>query len=234
MTTKRPGRLKIIRRIVDHQRGHCDAWANDVYQQHFLQEVQEFIGPTNAVLVTDAGSIKAYIQPLSATVESLSSGIDCIGRSSFTGQFGANGNAAWCRWLHCWPDDAPAVRRSSPGATSSYPEKYDDQALSHRSRERVPDRLGNCAVPREEYPMSWPEHAVCKLQSGRFLVLVLVMTRPSSRPGHCQTYAIHSSCRFGSTSYIVPVSSRSRRTSSLRRTGIPIGPAKGSVKQLIT
>ena len=72
---------EIIRLIVDDQRGHCDAWANDVYQQHFLHEVQKFIGPTNAVLVTEAGSIKAYIQPLSATVESLSSGLTALGEA---------------------------------------------------------------------------------------------------------------------------------------------------------
>ncbi len=70
---------EIIRLIVDDQRGHCDAWANDVYQRHFLREVQDFIRPTNAVLVTDAGSIKAYIQPLSATVESLRSGLTALG-----------------------------------------------------------------------------------------------------------------------------------------------------------
>src|SRR4051812_43444728 len=66
---------EIIRLIVDEQRGHCDAWANAVYQRHSLREVQDFIGPTNAVLVTDAGSIKAYIQPLSATLDSLRSGL---------------------------------------------------------------------------------------------------------------------------------------------------------------
>ncbi len=70
---------EIIRLIVDDQRGHCDAWANDVYQRHFLREVQSFIGPTKAVLVTDAGSIKAYIQPLFATVDSLRSGLTALG-----------------------------------------------------------------------------------------------------------------------------------------------------------
>jgi hypothetical protein len=66
---------EIIRLIVDDQRGHCGPWANDVYQRHFLREVQDFIGPSDAVLVTDAGSIKTYIQPIDATVESLNSGL---------------------------------------------------------------------------------------------------------------------------------------------------------------
>jgi hypothetical protein len=70
---------EIIRLIVDDQRGHCDAWANDVYQRHFLREVQKFIGPTNAVLVTDAGSIKAYIQSLSATIGGLRSWLTALG-----------------------------------------------------------------------------------------------------------------------------------------------------------
>lgn len=69
---------EIIRLIVDEQRGHCDAWANDVYQSHFLRDIQAFIGSSNAVLVTDAGSIKAYIPPLSATVESLCSGLTAL------------------------------------------------------------------------------------------------------------------------------------------------------------
>jgi hypothetical protein len=70
---------QIIRLIVDDQRGDCDAWANDVYQRHFLREVQEFIGPTNAVLVTDAGSIKAYIPSLPATIDGLRSGLTALG-----------------------------------------------------------------------------------------------------------------------------------------------------------
>ena len=69
---------EIIRLIVDDQRGHCGPWANNNYQRHFLFEVQEFIGSTNAVLVTDAGSIKAYIQPLSPTVDSLNSGLTAL------------------------------------------------------------------------------------------------------------------------------------------------------------
>ncbi|MFL5241558.1 MAG: hypothetical protein ACJ8FY_05575 [Gemmataceae bacterium] len=72
---------EIIRLILDDQRGHCDAWANDVYQQHFLREVQDFIGPTNAVLVTDAGSIKTYIPPISQTVGCLRSGLTTLGEA---------------------------------------------------------------------------------------------------------------------------------------------------------
>src|SRR5207244_2724322 len=70
---------EIIRLLVDEQRGHCGPWANDVYQQHFLREVQEFIGPTNALLVTDAGSIKAYVQRLDTTMNSLRSGLTALG-----------------------------------------------------------------------------------------------------------------------------------------------------------
>jgi hypothetical protein len=69
----------IIRLFVDDQRGHCGPWANDLYQQHFLKEVQEFVGPTSAILVTDAGSIKAYIESLSATVDSVRSGLTALG-----------------------------------------------------------------------------------------------------------------------------------------------------------
>ena len=68
----------IIRLIVDDQRGQCDPWANDVYQQHFLRDVQDFIGPTRAILVTDAGSIKAYIEPLSGTLDSIRSGLHSL------------------------------------------------------------------------------------------------------------------------------------------------------------
>src|SRR5262249_10705407 len=49
------------------------------YQQHFLREVEVFIGPTDAVLVTDAGCIKAYLDPLDATVDSLRSGLAALG-----------------------------------------------------------------------------------------------------------------------------------------------------------
>jgi hypothetical protein len=40
--------------------------------------VQEFIGPTSAVLVTDAGTIKAYIQPLFPTLDSLRRGLAAL------------------------------------------------------------------------------------------------------------------------------------------------------------
>jgi hypothetical protein len=66
---------EVIRLIVDENRGHCGPWANDVYQRNFIREVQQFIGPTSAVLVTDAGSIKTYIQALSATMDSMRSGL---------------------------------------------------------------------------------------------------------------------------------------------------------------
>ena len=72
---------EIIRLLVDDQRGHCGPWANDVYQQHFLGEVQEFIGPTSAILVTDAGSIKAYVQRLDANMNSLPSGLTALGEA---------------------------------------------------------------------------------------------------------------------------------------------------------
>ena len=86
----------IIRLIVDDQRGHCDAWANVVFQQHFLRDVQDFIGPTRAILVTDAGSIKAYIEPLSGTLDSIRSGANGFISSPFRNRFGQYGDA--CRY----------------------------------------------------------------------------------------------------------------------------------------
>lgn len=70
---------EIIRLVVDEGRASCDGWANDVYQRHFLRDIQEFIGPTNAVLMTDAGSIKAYLPPMRPTVDSLKSGLLALG-----------------------------------------------------------------------------------------------------------------------------------------------------------
>jgi hypothetical protein len=40
--------------------------------------VQEFIGPTDAVLLTDAGAITAYIEPLVPTVDSLRAGLGAL------------------------------------------------------------------------------------------------------------------------------------------------------------
>jgi hypothetical protein len=55
-----------------HGRRH---WANDSYLRHFLREVQDFIGPTRAVLVTCAGAIRTHIDPLDRTLDSLRSGL---------------------------------------------------------------------------------------------------------------------------------------------------------------
>ena len=65
----------IIRLIVDDQRGHCGPWANDIFQKHFLRDIEQFIGPTRAVLMTDAGSIKVKVSPLSATLDSVQTGL---------------------------------------------------------------------------------------------------------------------------------------------------------------
>ena len=46
--------------------------------------------------------------------------------------------------------------------------------------------------------------------------------------------AIHSSCRFASTFWIRPTLSQGQHTSLSPRTGIPIGPARHSVKLLLT
>jgi hypothetical protein len=63
---------------MDDQRGHCGPWANDVYQRCVFQQVQEFIGPTTAVVATDAGSIKTDIPPTPPTVDGLRSGIAAL------------------------------------------------------------------------------------------------------------------------------------------------------------
>src|SRR5580765_5980827 len=65
----------IIRLIVDDQRGHVEPWANIIYQQRFLREVSEFIGPTSAVVVTYAGTLTAYIDPIEPTLNSLELGL---------------------------------------------------------------------------------------------------------------------------------------------------------------
>jgi hypothetical protein len=65
----------VVRLIVDDQRGHSEAWANDRYQAHFLREVSAFIGPSSAVVMTDAGCIKARIADHPATMGGLSAGL---------------------------------------------------------------------------------------------------------------------------------------------------------------
>ncbi len=71
----------IIRLIVDDQRGHCGPWANDIFQKHFLHDIEQFIGPTRALLMTDAGSIKVKVSPLSATLDSLQTGLKEISQA---------------------------------------------------------------------------------------------------------------------------------------------------------
>jgi len=66
---------EVVRLVVDDQRGHSEAWANDRYQAHFLREVSKFIGPSPAVVMTDAGCIKARIADHSATMAGLTAGL---------------------------------------------------------------------------------------------------------------------------------------------------------------
>jgi hypothetical protein len=69
------GSAQLIRLIVDEQRGHVEPWANDVWQRRFLREVSDFIGATDAVVVSYAGTLTAYIAPLNPTLDSLNSGL---------------------------------------------------------------------------------------------------------------------------------------------------------------
>jgi len=69
---------EIIRLVVDEERGDCGPWVNADYQESFLKNVQEFIGPTSAVLATYAGTITAPIDPPDPTLDSLRSGLGAL------------------------------------------------------------------------------------------------------------------------------------------------------------
>jgi hypothetical protein len=69
---------EIIRLVMDDQRVYCDPSAKDVTHHRFFREVLEFIGPTNAVLVTPAGAIKACIPRVLPTLDSLRSGFAAL------------------------------------------------------------------------------------------------------------------------------------------------------------
>ena len=72
---KAAGSAEIIRLVVDDQLGHCDPLGDAVNQRKSFLAIQEFIGRTSAVLVTDAGRIKSCIKPLAPTIESVKSGL---------------------------------------------------------------------------------------------------------------------------------------------------------------
>jgi hypothetical protein len=69
---------EIIRLIVDDQRGYPDHWSNEAYQRYFLRDIQDFIGPSKAVLVTHAGALTVRIRPLVPTLDSLRSGLSAL------------------------------------------------------------------------------------------------------------------------------------------------------------
>src|SRR5438105_2055041 len=63
---------EVIRLIVDDQRGSTETHAaNEVYQRQALREIQDFIGPTRALLVTPAGMISTYMSQLSPSLSSI-------------------------------------------------------------------------------------------------------------------------------------------------------------------
>lgn len=51
---------EVIRLVVDENRG-CTHWPNHVYQQNVMRDVQAFLGPTRAVVMTPAGMITTDI-----------------------------------------------------------------------------------------------------------------------------------------------------------------------------
>lgn len=65
----------VVRIVLDGERGSCEHWSNFRYQRDFFPEVEAFIGPSPAVIVSPAGTITTYVASLEAELSSLQLGL---------------------------------------------------------------------------------------------------------------------------------------------------------------